>query len=378
MIFIFILIYLFFGFFSILGVLKYNKSKLNDEGLPNISLSDIHLIIPFRNEENRIQELIQSLNNSVYLPYKVTFIDDHSTDDTIKTLKSNLKINNYQILRLPDTKKGKKAAIRYGIDSNNDLSYILTLDADINFNKYYFKQLETLKSIDLLILPVIMKSSKKRILNLFYALDYNFLNLINRISTGWIRPILASGANLLFKKKTFTELDSFEHHKNIASGDDMFILKDFTLNNKKIGLIRNTILNVYTSSPENYLEFISQRIRWSNKTKDINDKVSNQILIINVCMLIVFYMTLFTSIYFYEWKQLIFVFLFKNTIDLIIVFIDNDKSLIKNSLLIPIYSIFQPIYYSSVMIGSITLDLNWKNRTIKHKKSCLKQSSFKK
>lgn len=363
MIFIFVILYLIFSSFSIIGILKYKKGKLKQDNLPAISLTDLHLIIPFRNEENRINGLIQSINNSEFLPNQITFIDDHSTDKTCEVIQSNLKARDYKILSLPQTEKGKKAAIRFGIDSNKDLPYILTFDADLNFGKDYFKNIETLQSSDLLILPVVMTS--KSIFHSLFAFDYNLLSLINRITTGWFRPILASGANLLFQKKPFLEIDSFENHKNISSGDDMFLLKDFIENKKNIQLISNSKHNVYTSAPEQYKEFISQRIRWSNKTKTIDDKVSNQILLLNVFILTLFYVSLFICFYFQMWVLSMLIFLFKNIIDVTILCIDNNSSIIKNSYLMPIYSIFQPFYYLSIFIGLIFLNVKWKDRKIK-------------
>lgn len=362
MIFIFVILYLIFSAFLIIGIIKYKNVNLKQDKTLPISLTDIHLIIPFRNEENRINGLIQSLNDSELLPSKITFIDDHSSDKTSEVIQSNLKTCDYQILSLPQTEKGKKAAIRFGINSNKDLTYILTFDADINFDKDYFKNIESLDSSDLLILPVVMTS--KSIFHSLFAFDYNLLSLINRISTGWFRPILASGANLLFKKNPFLEIDSFENHKNISSGDDMFLLKDFIENKKNIKLISDSKLNVYTSAPENYKEFISQRIRWSKKTKTIGDKVSNQILIVNVFILIVFYLSLFICFYLQMWKLSIILFLFKNIFDIVIIFIDNNSS-IKKSYMMPIYSIFQPFYYLSIFIGLVFLNVKWKDRKIK-------------
>jgi poly-beta-1,6-N-acetyl-D-glucosamine synthase len=363
MIFIFVILYLIFSAFSIIGILKYKKGKLKQDNPTPISLTDIHLIIPFRNEENRINGLIQSLNNSEFLPNQITFIDDHSTDKTCEVIQSNLKTRDFQILSLPQTEKGKKAAIRFGIDSNKDLPYILTFDADINFGQDYFKNIETLQSSDLLILPVVMTG--KSIFHSLFAFDYNLLSLINRITTGWFRPILVSGANLLFKKKQFLDIDSYVNHQHIASGDDMFLLKDFIENKKVVQLISDSKHNVYTSAPENYYEFISQRIRWSNKTKTIDDKVSNQILILNVFILSAFYVSLFICFYLQIWKLSVMLFLFKNIIDVTILFIDNNGTTIKKSYLMPIYSIFQPFYYLSIFIGLIFINVKWKDRKIK-------------
>ena len=54
--------------------------------------------------------------------------------------------------------------------------------------------------------------------------------------SGNLNPIVASGANLLFNKEIFLEIDSIESHIDTSSGDDAFLLQDFKLNDQKIEL----------------------------------------------------------------------------------------------------------------------------------------------
>jgi glycosyltransferase involved in cell wall biosynthesis len=94
----------------------------------------LSVIIPMFNEENTIKRLILNIN-SVLIPSRINFeivvIDDGSTDDSIKIVKS-IQLSNLKLILLPKN-KGKGNAVRTGIlESSGDL--ILIQDADLEYN----------------------------------------------------------------------------------------------------------------------------------------------------------------------------------------------------------------------------------------------------
>ncbi len=95
-------------------------------------------VIPVYNEENNIEPLIRELLNSLkpYLKkinYEIIFIDDGSTDNTIKKLEKVKKENkNLKIIRL-GMNYGKSMALSAGFHcSNGDI--IVTIDGDLQDN----------------------------------------------------------------------------------------------------------------------------------------------------------------------------------------------------------------------------------------------------
>lgn len=331
-----------------------------------VQLKEICLIVPFRNEAQRIHELINSLKNSSTLPHEIIFINDHSTDNSLELVNSYLKNEaiNYKVISLSIDKTGKKEAIRLGV-KNSDINsrFILTFDADIILNKYYFENLSQLPERDLFILPVKMEG--KTILERIYALDYNLLNIINRIAFGFKRPILASGANLLFNKRIFFKLDSFSSHKHISSGDDMFLLNDFIKGNASISLVSNDKLAVHTSSPNSIKSFLEQRSRWISKNKEINDSYSNSLLYLHLIILLLFYITLIKTAVFEECSYFLAIYTLKIFLDLVVISIQKAKVKFSEKLLIPIYILFQPLYYISLALFPLFTKIKWKGREIK-------------
>ena len=165
-------------FSCVLGIF-YLGWYLNDRSTKkskqeNYNLTQISVVIPFRNEASNIPNLLVSITQLISLPLEFIWVNDHSEDTSLETLK-NLS-PNHPLLHLPIGQTGKKAAIRAGIASAKG-SYILTWDADITVPKTYFEHLQKTPSSALSIFPVCMQATT--IWELFYELDYYFLSSIN-------------------------------------------------------------------------------------------------------------------------------------------------------------------------------------------------------
>ena len=223
----------------------WNRSLQKKIHTAKYQAENISVIIPFRNEIKNLNSLKESILQLSSLPLEFIWVNDHSDDNSLNIL-TNLP-PNHTVVSLDTNEKGKKAAIRKGIKISQG-TYILTWDADIIVPNHYFKTLEQTKVSELSILPVRMKGST--FIEILYELDYYFLNSINISVSGFYYPIVASGANLLFNKSTFLNIDSFDTHKKIASGDDQFLLADFKKHNKEIQTITDSNLVVETHTPE--------------------------------------------------------------------------------------------------------------------------------
>ncbi len=272
MIELFLLIYgvLTFGVVVVGYLLYKRKSKAPTNG--SIQLNELTLIIPFRNEEENLPRLLECLQQSSRLPKEIIFINDHSEDnglDCIASGKGNLPLT---VLHLPAAVEGKKRAIREGLRMVNT-SHVLTMDADVHFESDYFANLNRLPRVDLWILPVILLA-KNRWLALF-ELDLHLINAINVGLFGWFRPIIASGANLLFSVEAFHSADDFASHAHVASGDDIFLLRDFRRSNKVVRVMAAPEYAVYSVVPSTVKAFIHQRIRWIAKTGQVKDALGS-------------------------------------------------------------------------------------------------------
>lgn len=340
------------------GLNRHKKKQTNFHENKKIGLDNLTLIIPFRNEENRINQLLQSILQSNQLPNSIIFVDDHSDDNTVKLIESTLtKKVNYTILK--SNEKGKKGAIKTGIEKAIT-SFILTMDADISFDSNYFSEIEKLAAIDMHILPVLMTSNGWHKL---FELDVYFVNGLNTIADGLKHPIAASGANLLFKRESYNLYNSYSNHAHILSGDDQFLLADFNRVNLDIQLHSNHSLSALTPVPQTIKELLSQRLRWISKTPLVPDFFAVKIGIIQTVSTVLFLSLVISTLITKEYNLLLIIWFYKSFIDLLLIS-TYFKNIKKQELLFltPVYKLILPFYSLLLVILSIFYKPTWKGR----------------
>jgi glycosyltransferase involved in cell wall biosynthesis len=319
----------------------------------NYNLSQISVLIPFRNEASNIPHLLTAIKQLTHLPLEFIWVNDHSEDASLDNLK-NLP-TNHQLLHLPKNKTGKKAAIRAGI-ANTKGSYILTWDADIKVPKTYFEHLQKTPISALSIFPVCMQANT--IWEVFYELDYYFLSSINVAVSGFTKPIVASGANLLFEKESFLACDSIQQHQHIASGDDQFLLDDFKKAGKSMQVIPIHGLCVTTETPHSLKSFLQQRLRWIGKSSKIKDTTTYFISGLGIVYLVLFIFLLFTPFWFYVLPA-------KIMVDFLI-FLPYLHRLNRKKItwFLPIFTCIYPIYFLIIVLFKLGLKTQWKGRSV--------------
>jgi glycosyltransferase involved in cell wall biosynthesis len=313
----------------------------------------ISVIIPFRNEENNLPELIKSILLLSKQPLEFIWVNDHSTDKSSSILETTLPNTNHSILHVPAELTGKKNALSYGISKAKG-EYILTWDADITVPSNYFVQLETYPFNALTILPVEMKQANYK--TTFFATEFHFLNKLNYSIFGLKRPIMANGANLIFHKSIFNQLQPYQNNLNIASGDDQFLLKQFINNRQSISFLRDNAFTVITKIPTTIQQCFNQRIRWASKTQKVNDRLANGIGIIGMVYHLFPILIISISVKYY-----LITFLLKTILDFIILERKFKTINILNSIY---FSFMYPFYIVTLGVASIYTKVEWKDRVI--------------
>ncbi|MEA3451434.1 MAG: glycosyltransferase, partial [Bacteroidota bacterium] len=262
--------YFFFVGLLTFGWLKLKSYKKNNNKNNNSSKTSI--IIAFRNEEKNLPFIVEDIANQNYPKnyFEVIFVNDHSEDNSVKILEELIKEkNNFRILEL-NNYKGKKQALKHGINnSTGDL--IVTTDADCRMQKKWLSTIcNYYSSIDakMIVCPVLY-TTKKPLLSFgnFQALEFLSLTASTIGSIGINKPLMCNGANLAFEKKTFQKFSN-PTKEEIPSGDDTFLL--FNINKKyhrKVKYLKNKHAIVTTKPAKNLSVFFNQRIRWASKTK---------------------------------------------------------------------------------------------------------------
>ena len=353
-------------------LLHLKKSKPKNEG-STISVDEITVLIPFRNEEKRLDELLTSILNSAKLPNKFIFIDDHSDDDSCTLIQNRLAsllpsaVGDFpfEIMHLSDDVIGKKKALRVAIKTCRT-KYILSFDADISFNSNYFSSLEKLEEADMYVLPAVLIGRNP--LELFYELDVALANALNVGLSGMARPIFSSGANFLFNREVFEKVDDLKSHAHMASGDDTYLLRDFRRNQKDVRLESNLNVAIETGTSHSFKEFIDQRLRWVGKTTDIADSLATVAALGQFVFAIVFFGLLIYNMAIGNWIGFLIVLSGKVGLDLVFFFpFFLRTSRIKTWCFIPIYELVFPIY--SLMLGILMLAYKptWKGRSVHYR-----------
>ena len=237
------------------------------------TVNDFSIIIPFRNEEENLELLVDSLNEIEYPhnKFEVVFVNDHSDDNSLEVLYDVLKSVNFdfKVLSQIPEKNGKKYALTLGIE-NASYPWILTTDADCIVQPLWINLYDQeLQETDLKMVagPINFISTGTGFLEAFQKLDLSSLIGTSIGSFGLGTPLVSNGANLLFSKTAFYEVLGYQGNMNIASGDDMFLMEKFKNNYPdKIKYLKAHDAIVYTDTVKDLSQFINQRLRWSAKS----------------------------------------------------------------------------------------------------------------
>ena len=259
-------LYSFLIILFIVGLIRLPKTEI-DTKKPQQKFS---IVVPFRNEENALNALLQSIQNLNYNAnaFEILLIDDDSTDNSINIIKKwqtkipNLKLfNNIRISNSP-----KKDAIKVGVKASKH-DYIITTDADCELPKNWLHAYNsTIHSHKSLFVagPIALKTTNSFVEQ--YQ-KYDSLSLIGATmgSFGIQQPIMCNAANMGFHKNTYLQIQ--KNNTKIASGDDVFTLEYFVKNYpKKVQYLNNVEALVQTNAEKNWKNVFEQRIRWAAKT----------------------------------------------------------------------------------------------------------------
>jgi biofilm PGA synthesis N-glycosyltransferase PgaC len=360
----YLLVYLAIGIVIILPglLLQFGKEKMSSNPTPS-DLSELTVIIPFRNERENLETLLSCFQRTKKKPFQVLFVNDHSEDDGPHFLRQLLDGTDYVVMDLPKDLTGKKEAIRFGLRKVNT-PYVLTMDADIQFSEEYFEALEKRSWKDLHVLPVYMIPN--HFIGRLAEIDHLLVNALNVCASGWSRPFIASGANLLFKKSAFEKYDRFDIHRHIPSGDDTYLLRDFRNADAIVQVHSSPELSVRTTLPGSLKEFLAQRIRWAAKTGDVKDRLANSIVAIQGLLTITFAVMVGVFISQSNWEWLLFLWLAKSVMDVLFLlpFVVRSKRAL-SLLWMPVYEWIYPLYAVTIAFGALLFRPKWKGRTIR-------------
>jgi glycosyltransferase involved in cell wall biosynthesis len=330
----------------------------------------LSVIIPFRNEEQNIDYLMQSLIDQDLSDdlYEIIMVNDHSTDNGLQIVhKWQSRIKNLNLLDLPDGKTGKKQAIAFGIEAARNSRIVLT-DADCTHPRSWLSTIlyEFHHSEASMIIGPVMLSPAKTIFQKMQALEHASLTASTLGACGLGLPFMASSANLAFDRE---RLGFNKDMLNLSqsSGDDVFLLHSAKRKGvEKICCIHSPNTLVRTKPAGTFSDFIFQRARWASKAPAYRDwqtiAFAAIVLLFNLMIL-----GLMISAPFLEtvWLLLVLGFTLKLLVDfpLLWTFLRkyHETSLLK--VFLPLQFLY-PLYIVLAFSSSVLMPVMWRGRKV--------------
>ncbi|QTE22046.1 glycosyltransferase family 2 protein [Polaribacter cellanae] len=348
------------------------------------SKTTFSVIIPFRNEAENLQDLLQSISLLNYPKELVEFIfvDDASSDNSVEIINDFIfcKVERSRDLKPLDCARGdilvlnnvrtsnspKKDAITTAISIAKN-KWILTTDADCILPENWLKTFDDFIQTNnpkMVVAPV-NYLAKNRFLEQFQLLDFMSLQGTTIGGFGINFPFMCNGANLGYKKEEFLKLNGFKGNNTIASGDDIFLFEKFLESDKKsVRFLKSEEAFVTTFPVKTWKDLLNQRIRWASKTSRFKDYK------VKLIGLLVFLANLIVIFSFFYFDDFLFVFLpitVKLIIDLYLFiptinFYNHKKTFYKWYLFC---SFFYPFFSVFIVFNAVFSKYKWKGRQFK-------------
>ena len=267
--------------------------KVKSESSIQMSGIKISVIIPFRNEAQNIANALEDLINQSYSTsdFDIILVNDHSIDNSADVVGTFVNANSNVVLLELQREKGKKSALALGIEQASG-EFILTTDADVRLNSDWVASIASEISsskTEMLVMPVQLDGVG--FFGKIQELEHLSLQGITGSGVALGKPVMASGANLAFKKQTFLDVGGYEGNQHLASGDDTFLLQKFHQRGHPIRFASAELLWVKTEAERSFLGFVRQRMRWGKKAS------SYILLYPKILAILVFLVNLFLLVY---------------------------------------------------------------------------------
>ncbi len=256
-------------------LLNFKKNKTFTIGKNTREFNGFSILIPFKDEEKNLPDLIKSLNQLDYPKhnFEVIFVNDHSIDEGEKIITEKSKFP-FTIIPNSSLIPSKKSALENGVN-HAVFDYIITTDADCMVPSSFLEAYNGFINLyhPKMILGPVQYISENNFLDQFQNIEFMSLQgfTIGSLEAGF--PFLANGANLCFEKKTFVEVEGYKGNEHIASGDDVFLLEKFRKEYPDaIKFLKAREAIVLTKAQNTWKSLYQQKIRWASKSTRINNR----------------------------------------------------------------------------------------------------------
>lgn len=345
----------------------------NGQPLQSQFKTTVSVLVPVRNEEQHIANLVQDLiaQNYPIALFNIIIIDDHSTDQTA-TIVLSFSNSNLRLLQLSIEKpinSYKKRAIATAI-ATCDSELILTTDGDCRMGPDWIASIVSMfeqEHCQLISSPVAYHQEKS-LAEKIQTVEFELLIAAGAACIQNKFPNTCNGANLAYTRAAYHAVGGFKGIDDLASGDDELLLhkmhKQFP---DGLRFLKEPSAIVYTEAKGTLRSFYQQRKRWASKSVKYADK--RMVLLVSIIYFFNLLIFIQAGLLFFTTANLgMFVILIgiKMGLDAILIF--QSLSFFKKRrllLLLPLVEIFYVIYILIIgIIANIGGAYEWKGRTV--------------
>jgi biofilm PGA synthesis N-glycosyltransferase PgaC len=329
----------------------------------------ISIIIPARNEEENIGELLTALQQQTYPKelFEIIVVNDHSTDSTTEVVK---QFPGVKLLELKDEiiNSYKKKAIETGIAAASG-ELIVTTDADCIPPPAWLQIIASFKektTAGFIVAPVVFNCNSSPV-QVFQAMDFMVLQGITGASVYKKILSMCNGANLAYERKLFYEVNGFDGIDHIASGDDMLLMHKIAKKYPdRIHYLKSTEAIVNTAPMKTWSAFFNQRIRWASKATHYDDKRIFWVLLLvylfNLSFLVLAIAGFWNS---YFWILFLIAWILKTIVEL--PFFYSLSQFFNKQWAVKFFFFFQPLHIFYTIISGLLGQFGkyeWKGRKV--------------
>lgn len=235
------------------------------------------IIIPFRNEEENLPALLDSIAALIYTRdlYEIILVDDASSDASkhivLDFMHHHPNLNISCVASERKTGSPKKDAITLGIQ-RAQYDWIVMTDADCRVPVSWLHSLNNCileKECKMIAGPVAIATTTFTFFRSgFEQLDMLSLMGVTMGGFGLQLPFMCNGAHLAYEKKAFADVGGFIGNDDLATGDDHFLLEKFyAAFPKQVVYLKSPEAIVTTQGQVSWQALLLQRVRWASKAK---------------------------------------------------------------------------------------------------------------
>jgi cellulose synthase/poly-beta-1,6-N-acetylglucosamine synthase-like glycosyltransferase len=232
----------------------------------------VSVIIAARNEEYTISSCLRALVNQSYpiANMEIIVVDDASEDSTAEHIKrfcEQYAFIKHISLSGKNGEYGKKKAMQKAIEQASG-EVILTTDADCIMGMDWMRIMVSFynKTKAELVAGPVCFNKEKSIFEKMQSLEFMALLASGGGALYFNKAILCNGANLMYTRKAFLQVNGFRGIDANPSGDDVLLMykisKQFP---GKLKFLKNEDAIVYTKAKQTLTAFMQQRKRWASK-----------------------------------------------------------------------------------------------------------------